>query len=268
MLNKLGPVEVGRAAAIDAQSIRALEDAFDESPSGGTPLCRHIHDVVSRIQGMAAGLYSSGQKVSLVIATDGESSDGDLAAAMKPLEQLPVNVVVRLCTDSEQVVNYWNSIDSQLELQLEVLDDLFGEAKEIAKTNPWLTYTDAIQQLRILGSPIKELDLLDEAPMTLDQLRAVVAVVLGGGKRAYPDPAVDPAGFAAAVQAAVAGYPQVFSPNAMALRPCLDLAAMAHVYHTGGAPAKVPVVPGPSADGSLPYKPYDHHHHHKGCVIA
>ena len=39
----------------------------------------------------------------LIIATDGESSDGSLAAAMKPLEQLPVSVVVRLCTNDDKV---------------------------------------------------------------------------------------------------------------------------------------------------------------------
>ena len=61
-----------------------------------------------------------------VIATDGESTDGDLADAMKPLEDLPVWVVIRLCTDEDSVVEYWNNIDSQLELDMDVLDDLNG----------------------------------------------------------------------------------------------------------------------------------------------
>jgi len=39
----------------------------------------------------------------LVIATDGEASDGDVAAALRPLQQLPVSVTVRLCTDDEAV---------------------------------------------------------------------------------------------------------------------------------------------------------------------
>jgi len=61
-----------------------------------------------------------------VIATDGESTDGNLADAMKPLEELPVWVVIRLCTDEDSVVEYWNNIDSQLELDMDVLDDLNG----------------------------------------------------------------------------------------------------------------------------------------------
>ena len=61
-----------------------------------------------------------------VIATDGESTYGNLADAMKPLEELPVWVVIRLCTDEDSVVEYWNNIDSQLELDMDVLDDLNG----------------------------------------------------------------------------------------------------------------------------------------------
>ena len=63
---------------------------------------------------MEGWLRSTGQKAVVVIATDGESSDGDLAQAMKPLEQLPVWVVVRLCTDEDNVCDYWNGIDKVL----------------------------------------------------------------------------------------------------------------------------------------------------------
>ena len=48
--------------------------------------------------------------------------------------------MVRLCTDEDEVGDYWNELDTQVELPLDVLDDFVGEATEIYQFNPWLAY--------------------------------------------------------------------------------------------------------------------------------
>jgi hypothetical protein len=142
-------------------------------------------------------LRSNGQRAVVVIATDGESSDGDIAAAMTPLrvslslslsallcpvltspgQDLPAWVVIRLCTDSESIVDYWNNIDQQLELEMDILDDLTGEAGEVTSNNKWLTYAEPLHRLREWGIHLKEMDLLDEAVLAKEQMKAVVCML-------------------------------------------------------------------------------------------
>jgi len=62
------------------------------------------------------------------------------------LLQLPVWVVVRLCTSEATVVKYWDGVDKQLELELDVIDDVIGEATQIHKFNPWLTYGEPLHR--------------------------------------------------------------------------------------------------------------------------
>jgi hypothetical protein len=50
---------------------------------------------------------------------------GNLATAMAPLRDLPVWVVVRLCTDDQKYIDYWSNLDRELELNMEVLDGMY-----------------------------------------------------------------------------------------------------------------------------------------------
>lgn len=126
---------------------------------------------------MEQQVRAAGHKVVVIIASDGESSDGNIVQALKPLEHLPVQVVIRLCTDQDNVVNYWNNIDSQLEADIDVLDDITGEAEEVYEHNKWLTYGEPLHRLREFGIELKEFDLLDEAKLSFEQMRVVCAVM-------------------------------------------------------------------------------------------
>jgi hypothetical protein len=86
-------------------------------------------------------------------------------------------VVIRLCTDSESIVDYWNNIDQQLELEMDILDDLSGEAAEVTSNNNWLTYGEPLHRLREWGIHLKEMDLLDEGALSKEQMKAVVCMM-------------------------------------------------------------------------------------------
>mmetsp|Transcript_12762 Transcript_12762/g.37994 ORF Transcript_12762/g.37994 Transcript_12762/m.37994 type:complete len:420 (-) Transcript_12762:41-1300(-) len=135
---------VGSYDPQSAQELRAIEKLVYSQPTGRTPLCAQIGAVTQQIRARAAELRASGTKACVVIASDGEATDGDLKAALRPLHDLPVWVVIRLCTDDDRIVQYWNEIDEELELDMDVLDDLCGEAAEVNGAQPWLTYQGCV----------------------------------------------------------------------------------------------------------------------------
>jgi hypothetical protein len=136
-----------------AAELAQVERMVRSDPSGRTPLCHQISQVVWRIKEEAAQLRAIGKKCVLLIASDGAATDGEIHVAMLPLRDLPVWTVVRLCTDDQTVVEYWNNIDEDLELDMDVLDDLCGEAREVSTGgNGWLTYGAPLHRLREWGS--------------------------------------------------------------------------------------------------------------------
>lgn len=67
----------------------------------------------------------------------------------------------------DDVLEFWQDVDEEVEFQLDVLDDLRSEAMEIHKAgNDWLAYTPAMHLIREGGTNLKLLDLLDERRLT------------------------------------------------------------------------------------------------------
>ena len=112
------------------------EDAAEQfrrsKPHGATPLTKHIREIHAELLEMAPALGRTAQQVWLALATDGLPTDdyggsGEVhrqrfVEALRNLEGLPVWVVIRLCTDDEDVVSLWNDIDAILARDIDVLD--------------------------------------------------------------------------------------------------------------------------------------------------
>lgn len=102
LLNPLGakPVEV-----------RSMRDTFGvhammaRDPHGGTPLTERLEEM----KPMITGLLKEVRRVVVVIVTDGEP-DGDVEAFVKAIKSITalghIDVVVRLCTDDDDVVGW------------------------------------------------------------------------------------------------------------------------------------------------------------------
>jgi hypothetical protein len=197
---------------------------------GGTPLCRHIREVTAKIREMEPMLRQQGQRAAIIIMTDGEASDGDLAAAMAPLQHLPVWVVVRLCTDEDKIVQYWNNIDEKLELDIDVLDDLLSEGAEVFAHNPWLNYNEPLHRMREFGVYFKEFDMIDEARLSLDQIRAVCCILFDVPLDTIPHPGLSFDSFVSKVHQLNSSHPKLYGLGHKRLLPPIDIPQLKWIY--------------------------------------
>eukprot|EP00579_Thalassiosira_antarctica_P015934 CAMPEP_0201947568 /NCGR_PEP_ID=MMETSP0903-20130614/55006_1 /ASSEMBLY_ACC=CAM_ASM_000552 /TAXON_ID=420261 /ORGANISM="Thalassiosira antarctica, Strain CCMP982" /LENGTH=602 /DNA_ID=CAMNT_0048490713 /DNA_START=141 /DNA_END=1951 /DNA_ORIENTATION=+ len=162
---------------------RAITIMKTAQPGGVTPLVQHIEEIAKSVKELEPQLRADGCRVVIILATDGLPTDErgyggaaiqqQFVEALRGLEGLPVWVVVRLCTDEDKVVEFYNDLDGQLELSLEVLDDFIEEANEVHEHNPWLNYALPLHRLREMGYHHRIFDMMDERPFTHEELRNV-----------------------------------------------------------------------------------------------
>jgi hypothetical protein len=213
-------------------------------PSGVTPLAEHVREIRENVMAMRDQLLDAGLKVAIILATDGLPSDhygycnasvkSEFEASLRSLEGLPVWIVVRLCTDEDDVVDYYNNLDSQLELSLEVLDDFTGEAKEVYEHNKWLNYALPLHRIREMGFSNRLFDLLDERPLTLDEVKQFMGLLFGEDKMAtVPDPQLDFKGFMNALWVFVNAEGKQWNPISKRMALWVDMKKLKNTYAKG-----------------------------------
>ena len=226
---------VSEDLAVAMQTIRAA------SPTGVTPLAEHVREIRANVEAMKDELYNTGQKVVIVLATDrlpsnnygysNRETSNEFRDTLRSLEGLPVWIVIRLCTDEEDVVNFYNDLDSQLELSLEVIDDFSGEAEEVYEHNKWLNYALPLHRIREMGFSHKLFDLLDERTLTKEELRQFLVLLFGVDKfDGVPDPQIDWHGFLKRVDKIANSEKKQWNPVKKRLTPWVDVRKMNSVY--------------------------------------
>lgn len=232
-------ISVGGAPAEAARSMDLVHAAMASDPAGKTPLCGHLRHVRQQVKRAEGQLRRTGGKAVVVIATDGCPTDGDLGRILKTFEGLPVWVVVRLCTDDDDVVEYWNNVDADVEVDMDVLDDLEGEAKEVCGPNPWLNYALPLHRAREWGLHKRVFDLLDEKALSADELVDLCQTLFDpdGALRRLRDPARDWPVFETEVRRCLEREKAHGDPlKNYEVRPWLNLARLRKKYRYGAGP--------------------------------
>jgi len=221
---------------------KAKKSMMKTYPTGITPLARHVREIRENIKSMLPNLTSQSKRVAVILATDGLPTDDygmtgakerrEFIEAVKTLEGLPIWIVIRLCTDDDEVVNFYNDIDSQLELSIEVLDDFEAEAKEVYEHNKWLNYTLALHRCREMGYYHRLFDLLDERLLTKGELREFCYILFGSDAfDSVPDAEADWEGFLKAISNIVENEKEQWNPMKKSPQKLIDLKVLSMVYN-------------------------------------
>ena len=187
-------------------------------------MCKQLLDVIEQIRCMEYELRQSGKNALLIIMTDCESTDGNIVDVLKPLEGMPLQIIIRMCTDERAVQEYWHNINAQLDLDIYVLDHMDIEAVEVMENNSWLTYAEPLHRMREFGM-IPALNYLDYRQLTRTEIKSVVELLVG--QSLHPDPEADWPAFVDAVATAVPSLPVVYCPVCNEVRPWVNIDQLA-----------------------------------------
>lgn len=239
---QFGVAEKSCSAAEIMQDVQIAMSTMNKArPSGCTPLITHILEIQASVMEMSPKLLAEGKRVAIILATDGLPTDDygihndtirqQFVESLRLLEGLPVWVVVRLCTDEEDVVEFYNGLDEQLELSLEVLDDFLGEATEVNLRNPWLNYVLPLHRCREMGYHDRLFDMLDERKLTKGEVRDLCALLFGESNfDGIPDPSVDWPGFFKNIERLLKKEKRHWNPIKKKLSPWIDLKKLNSIY--------------------------------------
>eukprot|EP00984_Skeletonema_dohrnii_P029895 scaffold20854_cov126-Skeletonema_dohrnii-CCMP3373.AAC.4 len=156
-------------------------------------LASQLRRIEKRIAKEALELTANNKHVVLMLCTDGDelgrkgSAAQDFVDSVVALSKLPVKIIVRLYTDDDRIIDFFNRLDSKL-TDIEVLDDYFGEAMEVYLHNPWLTYGLGLHRLREAGLTSDFVGELDERCFSIEDIHRFCEEFFTGGEVDLPHP--------------------------------------------------------------------------------
>jgi hypothetical protein len=161
LLNKSEPLVVGLGCKGDRNALANVISQLSIDPGGQTPICKQLLDIIEQLRDMESELRATNKIAVLIIMTDCESTDGNIIDVLRLLEGLPLQIIIRMCTDENNIIEYWQNINAQLDLDIDVLGQVKTEALVVAENNNWLNYAEPLHRLREFGVVVPAINNLD-----------------------------------------------------------------------------------------------------------
>lgn len=242
------------ATASESFQLESLSTLLrNNKPRGVTPLSDRLEEILYRVKKEANRLRERGQMVFITIATDGlptssTSGHSSIADQQQLIEQLrclsgalPVQLVIRLCTDDEKTIEFYNRIDEELEFPLDILDDISSEAKEIAHSNKnnWFSYSPLLHRVREAGTLCKVLDSIDEKTLNPREVRYLAELLSGSAESLH---ALSDREFIDTVQQLVAKTPLVYDAVTQKMLPIMNMRRLRAAMRIGFRGSVIPLI--------------------------
>ena len=233
LLNNAEPVVVGSSTDNTLNRI-TLSAILCKKPQGLTPICMQLCAIVEQLKRLESILKYSDKVILLIIMTDGESTDGDIIDILKPLEGIPIQIIIRVCTAEREISEYWHNINAQLDIEIHVLHDIFAEAMEVYENNPWITYAEPLQKAREFGLMVPEIEKLGKRQLSKSEIKSVIDILLATADSEksgniyvdLPDIEIDWLEYVEAVYGAFRDVKDVYCPITKQLRPWINFDAL------------------------------------------
>jgi hypothetical protein len=231
-------VRIDRTAGDKSSQLASLQTMMQNNgPRGTTPIADRLDEIFQRVSMQTSELAQKGQCVFLTIATDGlptsagsgDSTPSDKQHLVERLRYhggtLPLQLVVRLCTDETSIVDFYNDLDRELELPLDILDDIASEGGEIAceKKNNWFAYSPLLHRLREAGTLCKVLDSIDEGTLSPQEVRHFAELLAGSPK---PLTDLSDRAFINEIKQLVEARPHVYDAVSQRMQPAINIAKL------------------------------------------
>ena len=121
-------------------------------------------------------------------------------------------------------------------MDLDIIDDFFGEGQGVYEHNPWINYGEPLQRLREFGVKVKELDMIDEKLLTVQQMQKFMSYLFNCRQQDVPDPQFDWSAFETWVTNQLKSLPLTYNPNSRStgVEPWIDIGKLRACYHPNG----------------------------------
>ena len=190
----VGPQQCGVCASKHLSSneeIKRLKGLLRQArPMGASsPIVVHLQEITTSIQQILPVLEAMKMKFVVYICTDSIPSNeegmelselkADFDRLLKQLVNWPVQVILRISTDEERVVEFYEEMMREPHFinRLQVLDDFVSECSKVKHFNPWLNYGFPLHLCREAGVCITAIEQLGQRKLTYNEVVQVVCLI-------------------------------------------------------------------------------------------